>query len=229
VERKMPAITPQGGGTTRHQGVQAYRYHEGVPKQMPMVGANGAGPDSSRSGVLRIGYDTPGALLDYFARLSDRLRRVRFLCGDWQRAVKESVTVNHGVTSCFLDPPYPAAEHDMAYHAEHGGDVWYEAAQWAVDHGDDHRLRICIAGYDSPATDALFPASWARERWQARGGYANQKADGRGRANAKRETLWFSKYCLQPGIEAKTAFERPIVVRESSYEGTMFEENEEQS
>jgi DNA adenine methylase len=226
VPRKMPEIgkSPNGQIGFNRKGVQAYRYHEGVPKQMPKVGANGAGADSSRSGVLRIGYDTPGALLDYFARLSDRLRRVRFLCGDWQRAVKDSVTVNHGLTSIVLDPPYPAAEHDMAYHAEHGGDVWYEAAQWAVDHGDDHRLRICIAGYDSPATDALFPASWARERWQARGGYANQKADGRGRANAKRECLWFSPNCLNPLEQAKDALSRPMVVRESDFAGTLFEE-----
>ena len=68
--------------------------------------------------------------------------------------------------------------------------------------GDDLRLRICIAGYYSEATDALFPATWERVRWEARGGYANQKADGRGRANAKRECLWFSSHC----IDAKTDY-----------------------
>jgi hypothetical protein len=216
VPRKMPEIgkSPNGQIGFNRKGVQAYRYHEGVPKQMPRV--------TAEQGTQT--YAAPGALLDYFARLSDRLRRVRFLCGDWQRAVKDSVTVNHGLTVVFLDPPYPAAEHDMAYHAEHGGDVWYEAAQWAVAHGDDHRLRICIAGYDSPATDALFPASWARERWQARGGYANQKADGRGRANAKRECLWFSPACLNPLEQAKDALSRPMVVRESDFVGTLFEE-----
>lgn len=90
----------------------------------------------------------------------------------------------------------------MAYHEAEAGDVWYQAAAWAVEHGDDPRLRICIAGYWSETTDALFPASWERLRWEARGGYANQKANGRGRANAKRECLWFSPHC----IDAKTDY-----------------------
>lgn len=200
VPKQMPRATAE-------QGIQSYRA-QGVPKQMPGIST----------------YATPAALLAYFTRLSDRLRRVRFLCGDWTRAVKDSVTVNHGTTAVFLDPPYPAAEHDMAYHAERGGDVWYDAAAWAVAHGDDHRLRIAVAGYDSPATDALFPPTWTRERWQARGGYANQKADGRGRANAKRECLWFSSFCLDPREQVQDALSRPIAVRASDYTGTLFEE-----
>jgi hypothetical protein len=213
VWKTKPVLGAPGEGGARLQGIQRYRA-EGVPRKMPEI-------DHERGIGCHV---APGALLAYFARLSDRLRRVRFLCGDWTRAVKDSVTVNHGLTGLFIDSPYPAAEHDMAYHAEHGGDVWYEAAEWAVAHGDDHRLRICVAGYDSEATDALFPASWAREHWQARGGYANQKSDGRGRANAKRETLWFSKYCLDPLEQARDALSRPMIARESDYVGTLFEE-----
>lgn len=226
VRKKMPNISVGGGDDSNRKamscGIQKYRA-QGVPRQMPLVSAAGD-TTTIHQGIQQKYLAAPGALLAYFARLSDRLRRVRFLCGDWQRAVKDSVTVNHGLSAIFLDPPYPAAEHDMGYHAEHGGDVWYEAAQWAVGHGDDHRLRICIAGYDSPATDALFPASWTREHWQARGGYANQKADGRGRANAKRETLWFSPGCLNPLEQARDALSRPVVVRASDYAGTLFEE-----
>jgi len=199
VPRKMPEIgrSPNGQMRFNRKGVQAYRHHDGVPRKMPMV--NGARYTSTQ-GVQS--YAEPTALAAYFARLADRLRRVRFLCGDWRRAVKDSVTVNHGLTAVFLDPPYPQAEHDMGYHAEEAGDVWYQAAAWAVERGDDKRLRICIAGYYSEATDTLFPATWERLRWEARGGYANQKADGRGRANAKREILWFSPGC----IDAKTDY-----------------------
>lgn len=223
VPKKMPEIGKRAdshSGNTPN-GVQAYRYHEGVPKQMPRIGGNVSDTSSSEPGVRKY---PPAALLAYFARLSDRLRRVRFLCGDWTRAVKDSVTVNHGITGIFLDPPYPAAEHDMAYHAEHGGDVWYDAAQWAVAHGDDHRLRIAISGYDSEVTDALFPPTWARKHWQARGGYANQKADGRGRANAKRECVWLSPHCIDPLEHARDALSRPMVVRSSDFAGTLFEE-----
>ena len=228
VPRKMPEIgrSPNGQMAFNRKGIQAVR-HQGVPKQMPMV--NGARYTSTQ-GVQA--YEQPNALAAYFARLSDRLRRVRFLCGDWKRACKDSVTVNHGLTGVmlapeygiFLDPPYPAAEHDMAYHSEEAGDVWYQAASWAVERGDDPRLRICVAGYYSEATDQLFPATWERLRWEARGGYANQKKDGRGRENAKREILWFSPFCLDVAAEARAAFDRPITVRDSDYTGTMFEE-----
>jgi site-specific DNA-adenine methylase len=229
VPKKMPEIgkSPNGLIGFNRKGVQAYRHHEGVPKQMPGVGrGQNTQGGSFDSGVRR--YDEPSALSQYFARLSDRLRRVRFLCGDWRRAVKDSVTVNHGVTGLFLDPEYPSNEHGMTYHQgetqEGQPHIWYQAAAWAISHGDDPRLRICIAGYWSEATDSLFPASWERVRWEARGGYANQKKDGRGRENAKRECLWFSPTCLKPGDEARQAFSRPITVRDSDYTGTMFEE-----
>lgn len=197
VRKKMPQIgSSENCGDTAMRGIQVYR---GVPKQMPVL-------DNERA--MQGLCVTPTALLDYFARLSARLRRVRILCGDWKRAVKDSVTVNHGLTSLFIDPPYPATEHSMAYHQEEAGDIWHEAAHWAISKGNDPRLRICIAGYHTAEIDALFPASWQRVRWEARGGYANQSADGRGRANAKRECLWFSPACIDPANDyAGTLFE----------------------
>lgn len=222
VPRKMPEIgkSPNGQIDFNRKGVQAYRYQEGVRKKMPLISARGG--DSS--GTIHAGvqsYTAPAALLAYFDRLAVRLRRVRILCGDWKRVVKPSITVNHGLTGLFLDPPYPQAEHGMAYHGNN--DIWHDAAAWAVENGDDPLLRICIAGYFSEATDLLFPASWERLRWQARGGYSNQSEDGRGRANAKRECLWFSPGCLNPADDAKDALSRPIAVRDSDYTGTLFE------
>jgi hypothetical protein len=206
VPRKMPHVGRGANSESKNTsyGVQAVRY-QGVPKQMPVVNA-GRDQGTTRQGIEAKRTDD-SALAAYFTRLADRLRRVRFLCGDWQRAVKDSVTVNHGMTAVFLDPEYPSGEHDMSDHEaekrkEGEPHIWYRAAAWAVAHGDDKRLRICIAGYYSEAIDALFPASWERLRWEARGGYANQKKDGRGRANAKRECLWFSPHC----IDAKTDY-----------------------
>lgn len=249
VWRQAPAITPQGNGGERTQGIQRYRgvprkipevgrspngqigfnrkgiqaiRHEGVSKHMPKIGANGTGSDSGHNGVLRKEFrEPPNALLSYFTRLSDRLRRVRLLCGDWKRVVKDSVTVNHGLTALFMDPPYPQDEHGVAYHGD--GNIWYDVARWAAERGDDPRLRICVAGYYSEQADLLFPASWSRYRWEARGGYSNQSKDGRGRANAKREILWFSPHCLDPGVEARAAFEKPIVAADSDWTGTLFD------
>jgi DNA adenine methylase len=226
VPRKMPEIgrSPNGQMDFNRKGIQAYRYRPGVPKKMPSVGSmkNIHGTGGNGNKAIQTMRDTPTALLDYFARLATRLRRVRLLCGDWQRAVKDSVTVNHGLTGVFLDPPYPSAEHSMAYHGDN--DIWHDAAAWAISRGDDPRLRICIAGYYTEAIDALFPASWERVKWEARGGYSNQSENGRGRANAKRECLWFSQNCLKPSEEARAAFDRPITVRDADWTGTMFEE-----
>lgn len=202
VWRTMPVVGAPGEGGERLQGIQ--RYRQGVPRQMPLVSARGG--DSS--GTIHQGtnsYTAPAALLAYFERLATRLRRVRILCGDWKRVVKPSITVNHGLTAVFLDPPYPSAEHDMRYHGDN--DVWHQAALWAVEQGDNPLLRIAIAGYFSEATDALFPASWERLRWEARGGYSNQKANGRGRDNAKRECVWFSPHCIDAATDYGPLFE----------------------
>lgn len=207
VKRQMPEVGMKVStqGSNAPKGILKYTYRAGVPRQMPMIGG--------RSGHGTLEYQLqayraePTALAAYFARLSDRLRRVRFLCGDWRRACKDSVTVNHGLTALFLDPPYPAAEHDMGYHSEEAGDVWHAAAAWAVERGADPRLRIAIAGYHSDESDALFPKNWERVRWTARGGYANQKADGRGRTNAARECLWFSPACVDAATDYGPLFE----------------------
>jgi site-specific DNA-adenine methylase len=205
VPRKMPEVgkSPNGQIDFNRKGIQAHR-HAGVRKKMPEVGYKEFG---TLRGVQNSKYQQDSsALLTYFAALSDRLRRVRFLCGDWQRAVKDSITVNHGLTALYLDPPYPSAEHGMGYHGDN--DIWHEVAAWAVSRGDDKRLRIAISGYYSDDVDAIFPASWARERWQARGGYSNQSKSGRGRENAARECIWYSPHCIDPANDwSGTLFE----------------------
>lgn len=206
VPRKMPEVgtgpNSQLGG--RAKGVQAVRY-AGVPKQMPRIGT-GLDQGTTGAGIATKRFEEPTALSAYFTALSDRLRRVRFLCGGWERAVKDSITVNHGLTALYLDPPYPSAEHGMGYHGDN--DIWHDVARWAVSRGDDKRLRIALSGYYSEEADALFPPTWTRYRWEARGGYSNQSKDGRGRANAKREIVYFSPHCTDPANDyAGTLFE----------------------
>lgn len=214
VPRKMPEVgrSPNGQIDFNRKGVQAYRY-QGVPKKMPLIGAGGvsrpSGGSENTAGIRRQSLEAPAALLAYFDRLSTRLRRVRILCGDWRRVVKPSITVNHGLTAVFLDPPYPAAEHDMRYHGDN--DVWHQAAAWAVAEGENPKLRIAICGYWSEEPDLLFPATWERYRWQARGGYSNQKADGRGRSNAARECVWFSPHCIDAATDYGPLFEEPAL------------------
>lgn len=129
-------------------------------------------------------------LAEYFAALSHRLRDVRVACGDWQRVLGDSVTVKHGITGVFLDPPYSDDEHTITYAA--GGGVAEAVREWAIENGSNPLLRIALCGYDG---EYAMPAEWQCVAWKANGGYGSQ-GNGTGRDNAHRERIWFSPYCL---------------------------------
>jgi hypothetical protein len=138
-----------------------------------------------------------GELGTWFVALADRLRHVRVCCGDWSRVCGPTPTVKHGVTGLLLDPPYgTAANRDADVYATDSLTVADDVRQWALAHGDDPRLRIALCGYDG---EHAMPHDWTRVGWKAQGGYGSQD-DGRGRANAQRETVWFSPHCLRAGL-----------------------------
>jgi len=130
-------------------------------------------------------------LLEWFAELSERLRRVRVCSGDWSRVCGPTPTTTRGLTGVFLDPPYTGAERCEGIYARDSGSVAAEVREWAIAHGDDPMMRIALCGYDSEHT---MPDSWQAHRWKAPGGYGNQ-GNGRGIANANRECIWFSPHC----------------------------------
>jgi DNA adenine methylase len=154
---------------------------QGVARQLPHLGHAG-------QGVAAKGAD----LLPWFTALSDRLRRVRVCCGDWQRICGDTPTIKQGLTGVVLDPPYSFDERDKDLYAIDSGTVAVDAREWALAHGDDPLMRIVLCGYD---TEHIMPG-WTEVPWKAHGGYGNQSADGRGSDNAERETLWFSPHCL---------------------------------
>lgn len=139
-------------------------------------------------GVHRKGISS---LIDYFTALAERLRRVRVCCGDWTRVLGDSVTIKHGMTGVFLDPPYQA-ERAECYAVE--TNVSAAVRQWAIEHGNHPSLKIALCGYTG---EHEMPENWEAVRWIAQGGYGVQ-GNGRGRANAERETIWFNKSCVQP-------------------------------
>ena len=142
---------------------------------------------------------------DYFAKLSARLRDVRVCCGDWSRVLGDSPTVKLApVTAIVLDPPYDTEANrqaDLYTHDAQG--ISAAVREWALEHGDDPRLRIVLCGYEG---EHDMPG-WSEVPWKAVGGYGSQ-GNGQGRDNAARERLWFSPHCL------------PVVPRQSS----MFDE-----
>jgi len=166
---------------------------QGVNRQLPHLG------DAGR------GVNRESALTDYFAKLAHRLRHVRVCCGDWSRVLGDSPTVKLApVTAIVLDPPYDTEANrqaDLYTHDAQG--ISAAVREWALDHGDDPRLRIVLCGYDG---EHDMPG-WSEVPWKAKGGYGSQ-GDGQGRDNAARERLWFSPHCL------------PVVPRQAS----MFDE-----
>ena len=144
-------------------------------------------------GDAGMGVHRPGqGIAEYLTAIATRLRGVRVACGDWTRVMGESVTVRHGMTAIFLDPPYVADERAAVY--AHESDVAQDVAAWAAANGDNPLLRLALCGYEG---NYAMPETWTCVPWKARGGYGSQ-GTGRGRANAAREVLWFSPHCLQP-------------------------------
>jgi DNA adenine methylase len=163
------------------------------PLKRPQLGRGGCG-------VHRWFQDQGGptageTLTRYLASLAERLRRVRICCGDWTRVLGPSPTTKHGLTAVLLDPPY-GADRTADLYAEDSADVAGAVREWALAHGDDPLLRIALCGYED---EHRMPRSWEVLRWKAPGGYGNQ-GNGTGRANAKRETLWFSPHCERPDL-----------------------------
>ena len=183
----------QGGKMVDSRQLPHLSGGQGVNRQRPPLGNAG-------TGVHR-----ESVLTDYFAKLARRLRHVRVCCGDWSRVLGDSPTVKLApVTAIVLDPPYDTEANrqaDLYTHDAQG--ISAAVREWALDHGDDPRLRIVLCGYDG---EHDMPG-WSEVPWKAKGGYGSQ-GDGQGRDNAARERLWFSPHCL------------PVVPRQSS----MFDE-----
>lgn len=135
-------------------------------------------------------------LREWMHALSERLRRVRVCCGDWNRVTGPSVTITHGLTGMFLDPPYGTlAGHNSELYAKESLTVAYECQQWCIENGRNKLMRIALCGYVGEH-DVLADHGWQPYYWKANGGMSNI-GSGKGRENAKKEVIWFSPHCLQ--------------------------------
>jgi hypothetical protein len=144
---------------------------------------------------LTSGTVSHGQILAYMRALAERLRKVRVCCGDWSRVCGPSVTIKHGITGVFLDPPYAdEAERTDNLYASDSGSVARAAATWALEWGDNPDMRIALCGYEG---EHQIPDTWECVAWKAAGGYGSQ-GNGSGRENSGRERIWFSPWCLKP-------------------------------
>jgi len=216
VHKKMPNTYARGQGNGVHTGnPSAWRKrpvlgHGGRVVVSP-TDAPGRRPRSRSAGVtsdMMIASHLPslgnmrGVLgeskppcEEWFLALQQRLRRVRVVCGDWQRVLGDSVlgttkSRNSGMNPCglFLDPPYSDEERDPDLYAQDDGSIAIKVREWAIARGDDPDLRIALCGYEG---EHEMPETWTKYAWKGHRGYA--AADNE---NVHRERIWFSPHCL---------------------------------
>jgi site-specific DNA-adenine methylase len=186
--RKLPHLGDAGQGINRqlpHLGNAG----QGINRQLPHLGNAGRGINRK---LPHLGNAGRGQFIyTWFATLHDRLRDVRVTCGDWSRVVKDSVTVRHGLTGVFLDPPYFKGAMDYAAGGV-GTNLPAEVQAWCAANGDNAKLRIVICGH-AGEHDALLSKGWTERKWAARKGYATTDE---AVANSASETIWCSPHCI---------------------------------
>ena len=186
-------------------GVNRKRVHlgnagRGVNRQLVHLGNAGMGVNRKRvhlgdAGRGDAGGEPETGLGEWFALLSERLRRVRVCCGDWTRVCGPTPTVKRGLTAVFLDPPYAdEAERRDDLYAKDCGKVAHAVREWALERGGDPRMRIALCGYEG---EHAMPPTWECYAWKARGGYGSQSGE-HDNPNSRRERIWFSPHCLKP-------------------------------
>ena len=181
---------------------------QGVNRQRPHLGNAGQGAVNG-SDMTSGGSGAPSATWDrslwregeeplvycYMRALQSRLRRVRVCCGDWSRVVTAGA-LNYGRTvGVFLDPPYDEETRTRGLYSTEGGSLSADVRRWALEHGDDPRLRIALCGYDG---EHGMPGNWREHSWSSSGAYLGSGGGGVNRANRHRERIWFSPSCLRP-------------------------------
>jgi hypothetical protein len=202
--QKVPLLSTNGQSGSK--GVLA----EGLSQKMPMLALNGTGATEAGRGALSNSasesYGLPAIGNDrgingvsappcqaWFRALQERLRRVRIICGDWTRALGNSVLGKGknvgGRRPCavFLDCPYDVNMRAKRIYGHDSEGLSAKVRQWALEHGDDPDLRIALCGYEG---EHEMPG-WTVHAWKGARGYASEDND-----NRSKERIWFSPHCL---------------------------------
>ena len=204
VRRRRPDLTTNGRGVN-HAGTR----EPGVGRRLPHLSSNGRGVNHAGTREPGVGEYHPMTMPElrrWLVFLSARLRHVRILNGDWQRActngAMKSLPVRQakGHAGIFLDPPYSdAAERYSDVYASESESVAHDVRAWCIKWGEDERLRIVLAGFEGEH-EGLRGHGWREVEWYRsgflKGGMGNLGGSGGGQQT--RERLWLSPHCLNP-------------------------------
>lgn len=197
---QRPDVTPMGVLATPERRPNLYSQGRGIlAGQLPSLHGAARGVVNTRLPSLGNARGVHGAekppIHEWFAALQDRFRRVRVVCGDFERVLGPSVigttkSRNSGMNPCaiLLDAPYSYDERDPDLYAEDSADVAKRAARWALENGDDPDLRIAVCGLEG---EHEFPSTWSCVAWSQRRGYGGEDNN-----NRHRERVWLSPHCL---------------------------------
>jgi len=172
------------------------------PNQIPRLTRAGAGvhakgqiPHLTRAGA-GVHAKYVSNIYAWFRELSERLRRVRVVCGDWSRICGGNWQTRPGrPVGIFFDPPYSeVATRDAHIYAVDSLDVAHAVRDWCRSRAGDPDYRIVLAGYYEEHVE-LLDDGWRVHRWKTRGGYGNQ-GKGQAKRNRHREALFLSPHCL---------------------------------
>ena len=181
-----------------------------APGKIPHIGTGGKGVHApgQRPHISDGGKGVQDAynqnLNTWFRQLSERLRYVRVVCGDWTRVCGGQWQDKLGIVGMFFDPPYGVADRDNDIYHHDSTDIAHDVRAWCLERGGKESYRIVVAGYEEH--EELLRHGWRKESWKARGGYANVGGAGsetRGMRNRHRECLYYSPHCAKRSAEAK--------------------------
>lgn len=196
IKRQRPHLGHTGQGVKRklvHLGDAG----KGVARKRVHLGGIGNG-----NGVHAVDRALDAGLPVWMHALATRLRRVRVCCGDWARVCGPSVTIAHGLTGLYFDPPYGAEVGRYAnIYTVDDGQVAAAVRAYCVQWGKHPLVRIVLSGYGDEH-DALLAHGWRKEGWQANGGMGNQ-GTGAGRTNKAWEMLWISPGCVGAAVQGE--------------------------
>ena len=131
----------------------------------------------------------------WFRELSERLRNVRVVCGDWSRVCGGNWQDKIGLCGIFFDPPYGVEDRNTDIYHHDSTTVAADVMAWCAERGALDTYRIVLAGYEE--YDDLIKIGWRKKSWTAMAGYANVAGADNTNENRKRETLYFSPHCLE--------------------------------
>ena len=174
-------------------------------KQIPHIGTAGMGVHSKGQiphiGTTGMGVQEPYnvEIYKWFRQLSERLRNVRVVCGDWTRVCGGNWQDDLGICGMFFDPPYSdVANRTDGIYTVDSKHVAHDVHKWCLERGTNKKYRIVLAGYYEEH-ESLLEHGWTVYKWKAQGGYANtaQQKVTQGKINRYKEALFFSPRCIQ--------------------------------